>query len=386
MSNGTRQFRAHRRAGAVTFRTPADAGSAGAGRPCNRQGLSGHRPQHQEGRPSTSPAPARPAAPHLDAKNTPRSLSGCFRSGNSGSSGNGSPHECVIVRKRSTPSGTATGTTARAAGTAAPGGRPSTSPAGSARTSTRRTPREAFPGAFAAGTAGAAGTAVRMSASSFASVQPPREQPREQPPGQREQQCQEAGPRPARPAAPAPRREEHHAKPFRVLWQREQREHGNGSPHECVIVRKRSTPSGTATGTTAKAAGTAAPGGRPSTLTSSAPARPAGPVAPPQPGRRTQRTARHDRRPCGPLLALGAGLPSIPGQKQESRHGAGSGGGKGPPPRGSRQQRRPDRVALRQATAREAPVARQAARLMDKVPGIPQRRSHGNRVPALADD
>ena len=247
MSNGTRQFRAHRRAGAVTFRTPADAGSAGAGRPCNRQGLSGHRPQHQEGRPSTSPAPARPAAPHLDAKNTPRSLSGCFRSGNSGSS-------------------------------------------------------------------------------------------------------------------------------------------GNGSPHECVIVRKRSTPSGTATGTTAKAAGTAAPGGRPSTLTSSAPARPAGPVAPPQPGRRTQRTARHDRRPCGPLLALGAGLPSIPGQKQESRHGAGSGGGKGPQPRESGQQRRPDRVAPRHATAREAPVARQAARLMDKVPGIPQRRSHGNRVPALADD
>ena len=229
-----------------------------------------------------------------------------------------------------------------------------------------------------------------MSASAFASVHPPREQPREQPPGQREQQCQKAGPRPARHR---PGRQRQHldakntpAKPFRVLWQREQREHGNGSPHECVIVRKRSTPSGTAAGTTARAAGTAAPGGRPSTLTSSAPDRPAGPVAPPQPGRRTQRTARHDRRPCGPLLALGAGLPSIPGQKQESRHGAGSGGGKGPPPRGSGQQRRPDRVALRQATAREAPVARQAARLMDKVPGIPQRRSHGNRVPALADD
>ena len=96
--------------------------------------------QREQQRQEAGPRPARHRPgrqrQHLDAKNTPRSLSGCLRSGNSGNSGNGSPHECVSVRKRSTPSGTAAGTTARAAGTAAPGGRPSTSPAGSASAST----------------------------------------------------------------------------------------------------------------------------------------------------------------------------------------------------------------------------------------------------------
>ena len=114
----------------------------------------------------------------------------------------------------------------------------------------------------------------------------------------------------------------------------------------------------------------AAPTGRPSTSTSPAPTRP---VAAAPRGR--AHWAAQPGRTAAP-----------PGQKPESRHGAGSGGGKGPQPRESGQQRRPDRVAPRHATAREAPAARQAARLMDKVPGIPQRRSHGNRVPALADD
>ena len=200
---------------------PAPAGHVtGKGCPATAPGTrrAGPRPRPARHRPGRQ-------RPHLDAKNTTRSLSGCFCSGNSGNTG----------------------------------------------------------------------TAVRMSASAFASVHPHREQPREQPPGQREQQRQEAGPRPARHR---PGRQRQHldakntpAKPFRVLSQREQREHGNSSPHECVTVRKRSTPSGTAAGTTARAAGTAAPGGqaldppgRQRQRLDVPTAGPAGPVAQPQPG------------------------------------------------------------------------------------------------------
>ena len=215
-----------------------------------------------------------------------------------------------------------------------------------------------------------------MSAQAIACVRPHRGQPRGQPPGQRGQPHQEAGPRP-RPARHRPGQQRPHLDVKNTprslsgcFCSGDSGDSGDSSPHECASDRMRSAPSGTATGTTARAAGTAAPGGRPSTSTSPAPTRPA--------------VAHLEVWRAG--VARPGRTAAPPGQKPESRHGAGSGGGKGPQPRESGQQRRPDRVAPRHATAREAPVARQAARLMDKVPGIPQRRSHGNRVPALADD
>ena len=108
---------------------------------------------------------------------------------------------------RSPPSGTATGTTAKAAGTAAPGGQALDQPG------QQRQP-------LGVPTAGPVGPVAPRSQADAPSARPARSAP---PAG-----CWRWAP--ARPAAPAPRREEHHAKPFRVLSQREQRERGNRGP------------------------------------------------------------------------------------------------------------------------------------------------------------